>query len=203
MHQLKQPHDAKVWSIPGDSFANHVIFGNVHRHFLLLLLCEDCYELEAKAVAVHPITHRICHLHGRSIVPRINNLDAEKPRPILLGSWIGFSLFPCSPLPNLYFKNNFTGDFPTGQWCRLPAPNTRDPSSIPGQGTWSHMLQLWVCMLQLRPDTGRQINKHKNFFSSFVSMKYFLKHKELLWLKMHWSLGVPLALLSMTLWNGP
>ena len=176
MHQLKQPHDAKVWSIPGDSFANHVIFGNVHRHFLLLLLCEDCYELEAKAVAVHPITHRICHLHGRSIVPRINNLDAEKPRPILLGSWIGVSLFPCSPLPNLYILKIISlGTSLLVQWCRLPAPNTRDPSSIPGQGTWSHMLQLWVCMLQLRPDTGRQINKHKNFFFIICFNEVFLE----------------------------
>ena len=46
------------------------------------------------------------------------------------------------------------------QWLRLCAPNTGAPSSIPSQGTRSHMLQLRVCtpktekkshMLQLRP----------------------------------------------------
>ena len=34
------------------------------------------------------------------------------------------------------------GDFPVVQWLRLHAPNTGGPSSILGQGTRSHMLQL-------------------------------------------------------------
>ena len=35
------------------------------------------------------------------------------------------------------------------QWLRLHAPNARDPGSIPGQGTRSHMLQL-------RPSTANK-----------------------------------------------
>lgn len=40
------------------------------------------------------------------------------------------------------------GDFLVANWLRLHPPNARDPSSIPGQGTRSHMLQLKICMLQ-------------------------------------------------------
>ena len=36
------------------------------------------------------------------------------------------------------------------QWLRLCTPNAGGPSSIAGQGTRSHMLQLRVCMLQLK-----------------------------------------------------
>ena len=36
-------------------------------------------------------------------------------------------------------------------WLRLHAPNAGGLGSGPGQGTRSHMLQLRVCMLQLRP----------------------------------------------------
>ena len=36
------------------------------------------------------------------------------------------------------------------QWLRLCAPNAGDLGSIPGQGTRSYMLQLRVCMPQLR-----------------------------------------------------
>ena len=35
-------------------------------------------------------------------------------------------------------------------WLGLCAPNAGDPGSILGQGTRSHMLQLRVCMLQLK-----------------------------------------------------
>ena len=70
----------------------------------------------------------------KHVVPRINNLDAEKPRPILLGSWIGVSLFPCSPLPNLYFKNNFTGDFPTGPVVQTPCSQYKGPEFNPWPG---------------------------------------------------------------------
>ena len=44
------------------------------------------------------------------------------------------------------------------QWLRLCIPNAGDPGSIPGQGTRSHMLQLRVPMLQLRPGTAKLIN---------------------------------------------
>ena len=48
---------------------------------------------------------------------------------------------------------------PTGlnnfQWLRLCAPSAGGPDSIPGQRTRSHMLQLRVCMLQLRPSTAK------------------------------------------------
>ena len=36
-------------------------------------------------------------------------------------------------------------------WLRLHAPNAGGLGSVPCQGTRSHMLQLRVCMLQLRP----------------------------------------------------
>ena len=36
------------------------------------------------------------------------------------------------------------------QWLRLHAPNAGGWGSIPGQGTRSHMLQLRVCILQLK-----------------------------------------------------
>ena len=41
------------------------------------------------------------------------------------------------------------------QWLRLQVPNAGTLSSIPGQGARSHMLQLRVCMLQLRPSTAK------------------------------------------------
>ena len=46
-------------------------------------------------------------------------------------------------------------------WLRLCASNAGGPGSIPGQGTISHILQLRVHMLQLRPRTAKYIN---NFF---------------------------------------
>ena len=49
------------------------------------------------------------------------------------------------------------------QWLWLSAPNAGDPGSIPGQETRSHMPQLRVCMLQLRPDKANQVNKNKIF----------------------------------------
>ena len=38
----------------------------------------------------------------------------------------------------------------THQWLRLCTPSAGGPGSIPGQGTRSHMLQLRVCMPQLK-----------------------------------------------------
>ncbi|TEA32556.1 hypothetical protein DBR06_SOUSAS4910043, partial [Sousa chinensis] len=36
------------------------------------------------------------------------------------------------------------------QWLRLRAPKAGGPGSIPGQGTRAYMLQLRVCMPQLK-----------------------------------------------------
>ena len=47
------------------------------------------------------------------------------------------------------------GTSPVVQWLRFQAPDTGGRGSIPGQGTKSLMLQLRVCMLQLRPGTVR------------------------------------------------
>ena len=44
-------------------------------------------------------------------------------------------------------------------WLRLYAPNAGGLGSIPGKGTRSHMSQLRVCMMQLRPG-GAKLNKY-------------------------------------------
>ena len=49
-----------------------------------------------------------------------------------------------------HFKSEQIGTSLVVQWLRLCAPNAGDPGSIPGQGTRSHMLQLRVCMPQLK-----------------------------------------------------
>ena len=43
------------------------------------------------------------------------------------------------------------------QWLRLQAPSTGGPGLIPGRGTRSHVSQLRVCMLQLRPGAAKWI----------------------------------------------
>ena len=45
---------------------------------------------------------------------------------------------------------HLTGPSLVAQWLRLRAPNARGPSSIPYQGARSHVLQLRVCMPQLK-----------------------------------------------------
>ena len=55
-------------------------------------------------------------------------------------------------------------------WLRLCASNTGGPGSIPGQGTISHILQLRVHMLQLRPRTAKYIN---NFFKYKNAIAFF------------------------------
>ena len=50
----------------------------------------------------------------------------------------------------LQLKEQKRGDSLVVQWLRLCAPNARDPSLIPGQGTRSHMLQPRVPMPQLK-----------------------------------------------------
>ena len=47
------------------------------------------------------------------------------------------------------------------QWLRLFALNAGGLGSIPGQGTRSHMPQLGVLMLQLRPGAAKQKKKKK------------------------------------------
>ena len=63
------------------------------------------------------------------------------------------------------------GTFLVVQWRRLCTPNAGVPGSIPGQGTRSHLLQLRVCMSQLRPDLA---NKSKFFFliPAFSSVQF-------------------------------
>ena len=41
------------------------------------------------------------------------------------------------------------------QWLRLRIPNAGGLGSIPGQETRSHMLQLRVCVPQLRPGAAK------------------------------------------------
>ena len=47
-------------------------------------------------------------------------------------------------------KKTLFGTFLVVQWLRLHTPGAGGPGSISGQGTRSHMLQLRVCMMQLR-----------------------------------------------------
>ena len=47
-------------------------------------------------------------------------------------------------------SQEYLGAFLAVQWLRLHAPNAGGWGSIPGQGTRSHMLQLRVCILQLK-----------------------------------------------------
>ena len=42
-------------------------------------------------------------------------------------------------------------DFPGGPVAKTLCSQLGDPGSIPGQGTRSHMPQLRVCLLQLKP----------------------------------------------------
>ena len=41
------------------------------------------------------------------------------------------------------------------QWLKLHSPNAGGPGSIPGQGIRSHMEELRVHMLQLRPNAAK------------------------------------------------
>ena len=52
-------------------------------------------------------------------------------------------------------KKNHLGTSLVAQWLRLWAPNAEGLGSIPGQGTGSHMPQLRVHMLQLRPGVAK------------------------------------------------
>ena len=42
-----------------------------------------------------------------------------------------------------------------GHWLRRHASNAEGQGSVPGQGTGSHMLQLKICMLQIRPGVAK------------------------------------------------
>ena len=57
-------------------------------------------------------------------------------------------------LNKLRIKGHYIGTSLVVQWLRLHTPNAGDPGSIPGQGSRSHMLQLRVCMLQLKDPSG-------------------------------------------------
>ena len=41
------------------------------------------------------------------------------------------------------------------QWLRLHIPNAEGPGLIPHQGTRSHVFELRVCMLRLRPGAAK------------------------------------------------
>ena len=56
---------------------------------------------------------------------------------------------------NFHCKRRRPWDFPGGPVARTPAPNAGGLGSIPGQGTGSHMPQLRVHMLQLRPGVAK------------------------------------------------
>ena len=59
---------------------------------------------------------------------------------------------PPSPNPVLLelLLNHSAGTSLVVRWLRLCTPSAAGPSSIPGQGTRSQMLQLTVCMPQLK-----------------------------------------------------
>ena len=62
------------------------------------------------------------------------------------------------------FKNTQIRDFLGGPVTMTLCSQCRGcPVSVPGQETTSHMPQLRVCMLQLRPDTANWINKQVFF----------------------------------------
>ena len=48
------------------------------------------------------------------------------------------------------FKVYYSGASLVGQWLRLYAPNAGGLGSIPGWGTRSRMLELRVCILQVK-----------------------------------------------------
>ena len=50
----------------------------------------------------------------------------------------------------IFKKKKLGGTSLVVQWLRLHAPNAGGSGSFPGQGNRPHMLQLRVCMLQLR-----------------------------------------------------
>ena len=49
-------------------------------------------------------------------------------------------------------------------WLRLFSPNAGRLGSNPGQGIRSHVLQLRLPMLKLRPGTAKQTNKIFNIY---------------------------------------
>ena len=63
-----------------------------------------------------------------------------------------------TPGDTIVNKNQPPGTSLVVQWLRLPTPKAKGWGSIPGRGTRSsHMLQLRVFMLQLRPNTDNQL----------------------------------------------
>ena len=58
-------------------------------------------------------------------------------------------------LSNTFKSQRSYGTSLVVQWQRLHAPNEGNLHSIPGQRTRSHMLQLKICMLQLRPSAAK------------------------------------------------
>ena len=59
--------------------------------------------------------------------------------------------FPEEQYLEMQTKPMHVGTYLVVQWLRCHAPTSGDLSSIPGQGTRFHMLQLRACMPQLSP----------------------------------------------------
>ena len=66
-----------------------------------------------------------------------------------------------TPGDTIVNKNQPPGTSLVVQWLRLLTPKAEGWGSIPGRGTRSHMLQLRVFMLRLRPGTDKQSVKIK------------------------------------------
>ena len=113
-----------------------------------------------------PSPHTTLKTHPRgaelsTVLPTLTSVDLEivplLRRPGALG---GFRLqlsecltkTPSSPNPVLLelLLSHSVGTSLVVQWLRLCTPSAVGPSSIPGQGTRSHMLQLRDCMPQLK-----------------------------------------------------
>ena len=96
-----------------------------------------------------------------TVLPMLTSIDLEITpllrRPDALGGFRlqlseGSTKIPTSPNPVLLelLLNHSAETSLAVQWLRLCTPSAAGPSSIPGQGTRSHMLQLTVCMPQLK-----------------------------------------------------
>ena len=76
-----------------------------------------------------------------------------------------------------------SGDFPGLSGLRLHAPKAGGPSSIPGQGTRSHMLKLRTHMPQLKREREREIlhastkTWHNQINDFFNKIKQCLAHR--------------------------
>ena len=71
--------------------------------------------------------------------------------------------------------NNFR-ESASGPVAKTPCSQRRGPGLVPGQGTSSHMLQLRVCMLQLKIPRAATETPHSQMNER--TNKYILKEKK-------------------------